>query len=322
MNIVARLAVAIVSLALVASDACAQSWPTRQVRVIVPFTAGSATDILARTVGQKLQETWGQPVVIENRPGAGGTIGAGVVAHAAPDGYTLLVHSAGYAVNPWIYTGLPYDTTKDFTEIAPLGGQPNVLVVAPSSGIKSVADLIAQAKQKPGTINFASAGTGSGTHVNAEKFRLATGIDVVHIPYKGTPEALTDTMTGRVTYYFSPISAALPFVRDGKLVALGVSSAQRSSTLKDVPTIAESALPGFDYNLWVGMFGPAGMPAEIVDRIARDVQRAVSSPDVRERMAALGAEPMPMTPAEFKAFVRTELDANRAVVQAAGIKGQ
>jgi len=321
-NIVARLAVAILSLALVVADAAAQSWPTRQVRVIVPFTAGSATDILARTVGQKLQETWGQPVVIENRPGAGGTIGAGVVAHAAPDGYTLLVHSAGYAVNPWIYTGLPYDTTKDFTEIAPLGGQPNVLVVAPSSGIKSVADLIAQAKQKPGTINFASAGTGSGTHVNAEKFRLATGIDVVHIPYKGTPEALTDTMTGRVTYYFSPISAALPFVRDGKLVALGVSSAQRSSTLKDVPTIAESALPGFDYNLWVGMFGPAGMPAEIVDRIARDVQRAVSSPDVRERMAALGAEPMPMTPAEFKAFVRTELDANRAVVQAAGIKGQ
>jgi len=321
-NTIVRLAVAILSLALVASDACAQSWPTRQVRVIVPFTAGSATDILARTVGQKLQETWGQPVVIENRPGAGGTIGAGVVAHAAPDGYTLLVHSAGYAVNPWIYTGLPYDTAKDFTEIAPLGGQPNVLVVAPASGIKSVADLIAQAKQKPGTINFASAGTGSGTHVNGEKFRLATGIDVVHIPYKGTPEALTDTMTGRVTYYFSPISAALPFVRDGKLVALGVSSAQRSSTLKDVPTIAESALPGFDYNLWVGMFGPAGMPADVVDRIARDVQRAVSSPDVRERMAALGAEPMPMSPAEFKAFVKTELDANRAVVQAAGIKGQ
>jgi len=314
--------VCLLALGLLAQVASAQPYPSKPVKIIVPFTAGSATDILARTIGQKLQETWGQPVVIENRPGAGGTIGAGVVAHAAPDGYTLLVHSAGYAVNPWIYTGLPYDTSKDFTEIAPLGGQPNVLVVAPSSGIKSVADLIAQAKQKPGTINFASAGTGSGTHVNAEKFRLATGIDVVHIPYKGTPEALTDTMTGRVTYYFSPISAALPFVRDGKLVALGVSSAQRSSTLKDVPTIAESALPGFDYNLWVGMFGPAGMPAEVVDRIARDVQRAVSSPDVRERMAALGAEPMPMTPAEFKAFIRTELDVNRGVVQAAGIKGQ
>lgn len=321
MNIL-RLVVAVVSLALVAAEASAQAWPSRQVRVVVPFTAGSATDILARTVGQKLQETWGQPVVIENRPGAGGTIGAGVVAHAAPDGYTLLVHSAGYAVNPWIYPGLPYDTAKDFTEIAPLGGQPNVLVVAPASGIKSVADLIAQAKQKPGTMNFASAGTGSGTHINAEKFRLATGIDVVHIPYKGTPEALTDTMTGRVTYYFSPISAALPFVRDGKLVALGVSSAQRSSTLKDVPTIAESGLPGFDYNLWVAMFGPAGMPADLVERIARDVQRAVAAADVRERMAALGAEPMPMSPTEFKAFVKGELEANRTVVQAAGIKGQ
>jgi tripartite-type tricarboxylate transporter receptor subunit TctC len=321
-NIIVRIAVAIVSLALAASDASAQSWPARQVRVIVPFTAGSATDILARTVGQKLQEIWGQPVVIENRPGAGGTIGAGVVAHAAPDGYTLLVHSAGYAVNPWIYPGLSYDTAKDFTEIAPLGGQPNVLVVAPASGIKSVADLIAQAKQKPGVMNYASAGTGSGTHINAEKFRLATGIDVVHVPYKGTPEALTDTMTGRVTYYFSPISAALPFVRDGKLVALGVSSAQRSSTLKDVPTIAESALPGFDYNLWVAIFGPAGMPADVVERIARDVQRAVQAPEVRERMAALGAEPMPMSPAEFKAFVKSELDANRSVVQAAGIKGQ
>jgi len=321
-NTIARLVVAFLALALTAAGASAQSWPTHQVRVIVPFTAGSATDILARTVGQKLQETWGQPVVIENRPGAGGTIGAGVVAHAAPDGYTLLVHSAGYAVNPWIYAGLPYDTSKDFTEIAPLGGQPNVLVVAPASGIKTVADLIAQAKQKPGTMNFASAGTGSGTHINGEKFRLATGIDVVHIPYKGTPEALTDTMTGRVTYYFSPISAALPFVRDGKLVALGVSSAQRSSTLKDVPTIAESALPGFDYNLWVGLFGPAGMPADIVERIARDVQRAVASPDVRERMAALGAEPMPMSPSEFKTFVKGELEANRSVVQAAGIKGQ
>src|SRR5205085_3618181 len=183
-----------VALALCASLAWAQTYPAKPVKVIVPFTAGSATDILGRTVGQKLSELWGQPVVIENRPGAGGTIGAGVVAHAAPDGYTLLVHSAGYAVNPWIYTGLPYDTTKDFTEIAPLGGQPNVLVVAPSSGIKSVADLIAQAKQKPRQINFASAGSGSGTHINAEKFKLATGIDVVHIPYKGTPEALTDMM--------------------------------------------------------------------------------------------------------------------------------
>ena len=196
---------------------------------------------------------WGQPVIIENRPGAGGTIGAGVVAKSPPDGYTLLVHSAAHAVNPSIYPTLPYDTAKDFAEIAPLGGQPNVLVVAPAAGIKSVADLIAQAKQKPGALNFGSAGTGSGTHINGEKFRLAAGIDVVHIPYKGTPEALTDTMTGRVTYFFSPISAALPNVRDGKLMALGVSSARsaaaRCRTCRPSP---KPACPGFDYNLWVG----------------------------------------------------------------------
>jgi len=316
-----RIALAVVAAAIV-SVAQAQSWPTRPVRIVVPFTAGSATDILARTFGKTLQETWGQPVVIENRPGAGGTIGAGVVAHSAPDGYTLLVHSAGYAVNPWIYPGLPYDTAKDFTEIAPLGGQPNVLVVSPESGITSVKDLIARAKEKPGTLNYGSAGQGSGTHINAEKFKLATGIDVVHVPYKGTPEALNDTMAGRVTYFFSPISAALPQIKAGKLVALGVSRAQRSSALKDVPTIAESGLPGFDYNLWVALFGPAGMPADLVERINRDVARAVDSAEVRERLAALGAEPMPMTSAQFRSFVKTELEANQKIVQAAGIKGQ
>ena len=312
----------VVGVSLWSALAGAQSWPTKPVKIIVPFTAGSATDILARTFGQKLQEFWGQPVVIENRPGAGGTIGAGVVAKSPPDGYTLLVHSAAYAVNPFIYPELPYDTVKEFVEIAPLGGQPNVLVVAPSSGIKSVADLIAQAKQKPGQFNYGSAGTGSGTHVNAEKFKLATKIDAVHVPYKGTPEALTDTMAGRVTYFFSPISAALPQVKEGKLLALGVSSAQRSSTLKDVPTIAEAGVPGFDYNLWVGLFGPAGMPAELVDRINKDVQRALASPEIKERLANLGAEPMPMTPAQFKSFVRGEVDESSKIVKAAGIKAQ
>jgi len=196
-----------------ASTAMGQGYPNRAIHVVVPFTAGSATDILARTYGQKLSEMWSQPVVVDNRPGAGGTIGAAVVAKSAPDGYTLLVHSAAQAYNPSIYPSLPYDTVKDFIDIVPLGGQPNVLVVAPASGIKTVADLIAQAKQKPGQLNFGSAGTGSGTHINGEKFKLAAGIDVVHIPYKGTPEALTDIIAGRVTYFFSPISAALPFVR-------------------------------------------------------------------------------------------------------------
>jgi tripartite-type tricarboxylate transporter receptor subunit TctC len=318
----ARLATLVIGMFAVLSAAAQTTWPSKPVRVVVPFTAGSATDILARTYGQKLQEYWGQPVVIDNRPGAGGTIGTGIVAKSPGDGYTLLVHSAAYAVNPSMYPDLPFDTLKDFVEIAPLGGQPNVLVVAPSSGIKSVADLIAQAKAKPGQLNYASAGTGSGTHVNAEKFRLATGLDMVHVPYKGTPEALTDTMAGRVTFYFSPISAALPQIKDGKLVALAVSSAQRSSLLKDVPTIAESGLPGFDYNLWVGLFGPSSLPPDLVERIARDVQRALGSAEIKERFANLGAEPMPMTPAEFRAFTRGEVESSAKIVKAAGIKVQ
>ena len=305
-----------------AAIAGAQTWPTKPVKIIVPFTAGSATDILARTFGQKLSEMWGQPVIVENRPGAGGTIGTGVVANAPADGYTLLVHSAAYSVNPSMYPDLPFDTRKAFVEITPLGGQPNVLVVAPSTGIKSVKDLIAQAKQKPGAFNYASAGAGSGTHINAEKFRLATGIDAVHVPYKGTPEALKDTMAGRVTYFFSPISAALPQVKDGNLLALGVSSAQRSSALKDVPTIAEAGVPGFDYNLWVGMFGPAAMRPDLVERINKDVQRALASPEIKERLANLGAEAMPMTPAEFRKFARYDMDVSAKIVKAAGIKAQ
>jgi tripartite-type tricarboxylate transporter receptor subunit TctC len=308
--------------ALCTTLALGQAYPTKPVKIVVPFTAGSATDILARTFGQKLSELWGQPVIVENHPGAGGTIGAAIVAKSTPDGYTLLVHSAAQAYNPSIYPNLTYDTAKDFVEVVPLAGQPNVLVVAPATGYKTVAELIAAAKKKPGELNFASAGTGSGTHINAEKFRLAAGIDVVHIPYKGTPEALTDTMTGRVTYFFSPISAALPNVREGRLLALGVSTARRSSALPNVPTVAESGLPGFDYNLWVGMFAPAGTPADIVDKINRDVGRVLQTPEVKERLAALGAEAMPMTPAEFHKFVRDEIEDSAKVIKAAGIKAQ
>ena len=317
-----RLCLGFIAALFCASLAFAQGYPNKPVHVIVPFTAGSATDILARTFGQKLSEMWGQPVVVDNRPGAGGTIGAGIVAKSAPDGYTLLVHSAAFAYNPSIYSGLPYDTTKDFVEIAPLGGQPNVLVVAPSLGVKSVKELIALAKEKPGQLNYGSAGTGSGTHINGEKFKLAAGIDVVHVPYKGTPEALNDTLAGRVTYFFSPISAAIPNVREGKLVALGVSTAKRSSALPNVPTIAEAGLPGFDYNLWVGLFAPAGTPPDVVDKINKDVDRVLQLPDVKERLANLGAEAMPMTPGEFKKFVQIELEESAKVIKAAGIKAQ
>ena len=310
------------ALALCASLAFGQGFPNRPVKIIVPFTAGSATDILARTIGQKLSEMWGQPVIVENRAGAGGTIGAGIVAKSPPDGYTLMVHSSAHAVNASMYPVLPYDTVKDFVELATLGGQPNVLVVSPSAGFKTTADLVAAAKKTPGALNYGSAGVGSGTHINAEKFKIVAGIDAVHIPYKGTPEAITDTMTGRVTYFFSPISAALPNIREGKLVALGVSTAKRSSALPNVPTIAEGGLPGFDYNLWVGLWAPAGTPQDIVDKINADVAKVLATPDVRERLAALGAEPMVMTPAEFRKFMRDEMDDSAKVVKAANIKAQ
>jgi tripartite-type tricarboxylate transporter receptor subunit TctC len=305
-----------------AAPALAQDFPNRPVKVIVPFSAGSATDILARTVGQKLGELWGQQVIIDNRVGAGGTIGAGAVAKAPADGYTLLVHSAAQAVNAFIYPSLPYDTLKDFVQVAPIAGQPNVLVVNPASGYKTVADLVADAKKRPGALNFGSAGIGSGTHLNAEKFKLAAHIDVLHIPYKGTPEALTDTMAGRIAYFFSPISAALPHVREGKLVALGVSSSRRASLLPNTPTIAETGLPGFEYNLWVGLFAPAGTPAEVVEKINRDVNRALRDADVAARVAGLGAEPMSMSPAEFDRFMRAEMDDAARIVKAGGIKAQ
>jgi tripartite-type tricarboxylate transporter receptor subunit TctC len=233
-----------------------------------------------------------------------------------------MVHSSAHAVNASMYPVLPYDTVKDFVELATLGGQPNVLVVAPTAGFKTTADLVAAAKKTPGALNYGSAGVGSGTHINAEKFKIVAGIDAVHIPYKGTPEAITDTMTGRVTYFFSPISAALPNIREGKLVALGVSTAKRSSALPNVPTIAEGGLPGFDYNLWVGLWAPAGTPQDIVDKINADVAKVLATPDVRERLAALGAEPMVMTPAEFRKFMRDEMDDSAKVVKAANIKAQ
>lgn len=301
---------------------CAQAYPAKPVHVIISFPPGSSTDIVGRIIAQKLSEYWGQPVPAENRGGAGGTIAAAIVAKAAPDGYTLLIDSSAHSVSPAIYAKLPYDTLKDFVEIAPLAGQPNVLVTLPGSKIRSVADLIADAKAHPGKINFASAGVGSGTHLNLEKFKLVTGADVTHIPYKGTPEVVTDLLGGRVEYYFAPISAALSNIRDGKLRAIAVSSAKRSSSLPDVPTVAESGVPGFEFTLWFGVWGPAGMPADIVAKISKDVNRALADPGVRDRLAKLGNDPMSMTPAEFNQFVRREIEDYARVTKAAGIKPQ
>ncbi len=313
---------AAVLLAAGSLQAFAQEYPNKPVHVIITFPAGSATDIVGRVVAQKLSELWGQPVLPENRAGAGGSIGTAVVAKSAPDGYTLLINSSAHAVNPAFYAKLPYDTLKDLVDIAPLAGQPNVLVVPPNSPIKSVADLIAAAKAKPGAINFASAGVGSGTHLNLEKFKLATGVSVTHIPYKGTPEVLGDLLSGRVDYYFAPISAAISAMRSGKLRPLAVSTAKRSTQLPDVPTVAESGAPGFEFTLWFGLWAPAGTPANVVEKINRDVNRAIADPGVSAQLAKLGNDTMSMTPAEFGKFVRREIGDYAKVIKAAGIKPQ
>ena len=312
----------VAAMGVAASIASAQplGYPNKIVHIIVPFSPGSATDIIARTIGDKLSAGLGQPVVVENRPGAGGTIGAGVVAAAAPDGYTLLVQSSGHTVNPHIYTTLSYDTLRDFAGVTTLVNLPNVLVIAPGKGIKSVQELVAAAKAKPGQLNYASAGSGSATHMNAEKFRAAAGFDAVHIPYKGTPEAITEVIAGRVDYFFAPMVSGLPMIKDGKVLALAVGSAKRSSVLPDVPTTVEAGVAGSDYNFWIGMLAPAKTPRDIVTRLNEEVLKALQAPEVKERLAKLGAEPLPMSPEQFDAYIREELAANARIVKAAGIK--
>ena len=321
MRIARNLAVIAVGLC-VAISTFAQGYPSKPVRVIVPFTAGSGVDIVARMVSQKLTEFWSQPVTVENHVGVGGTVGAGMVAKSAPDGYTLLVNTTAHAVNVALYSTLPYDPVKDLVDVSPLVAQPYVLVAGTSAGVKTVSDLVAAAKMSPGQLKFASAGTGSGTHMVGEKFKLAAGIDVAHVPNKGGPEANADAIAGRVTYWFPPIAVALPHVREGRLLAVGVSSARRSSLLPDVPTIAETGLAGFEDTIWYGMWAPAATPAEVVNQLSKDVARALATPDVRDRLTKLGAEPMNMTPAEFARFVRNEIDGAVRVVKAAGLKPQ
>jgi tripartite-type tricarboxylate transporter receptor subunit TctC len=306
--------------ACVASDAAlAQSWPTKRVTVVVPFTAGSATDIMARTVTQRLSEQLGQPFVVENRPGAGGTLGVGAVAKADPDGHTILVHSSSYTITPTTYPNTPYDTVRDLVGITPLALLPQVLVISPNKGIQTVQDLVRAAKAKPGSMNYASAGVGTATQLNAERFRLGAGIEAVHVPFRGTPEALTEIITGRVDYYFCPVNAVLPMINEKQVLALAMGSSKRSVALPGLQTTLEAGIPNSDYNFWVGMFVPSKTPREIVNRLQQEVAKALEVKEVRESMAKLGAESMLMRPDEFDTYIRNEITTNATLVKAAGI---
>jgi tripartite-type tricarboxylate transporter receptor subunit TctC len=298
----------------------AQKFPLRPIRIIVPFTAGSASDLIARRVGAKMNENWGQQVVVDNRGGAGGVVGMGIVAGAAPNGYTLLVHSIGFAVSAALYSKLPFDPLRDFAPVSQIMASPSVIVVAPALGVRNVKELIALAKKKPGQINFATAGIGSGTHLNAEQFRFAAGIDVAHVPYKGPNEALLETMTGRVQYFISPLVPALPLIREGSVLALAVTTPQRTPMLPDVPTVAEAALPGYEFQAWFGMFAPAGTPREIVEQLSKEVARVIRLPDVAKQMTSQGEMPRSSTPEEFASFVRGEIDKYRKIVKLANIR--
>jgi len=308
------------TLALVATLACAQDYPSKPIRMIVPLTAGSGADIAGRIVAKHLSEAWKQPVVVENRPGAGGQIGTQAVVKAEPDGYTLLVQSASHAANPAIYKSLPYDPLKDLIDVAFLGITPYVMVTAKGGSYPTLKALIDEAKAKPGAIPFASAGVGSSTHLAAEYFAQSAGVKMLHVPYKGSPEAIQDSMAGRTSFYMAPINTVVGQMKEGKLAALGVSSKDRSVVMPEVPTLSEQGLRGFDITLWFGMWAPAGTPAAIVNKINAQVTSIMQSPEVREQFAKLGIAPTTMKPDEFARFVRDQISTNQRIVKSADIQ--
>jgi len=296
----------------------AQTWPAKSIRAIVPFTAGSTVDIIGRVVLDPLSQLLGQTIVIENRGGAGGTIGSAAVAKADPDGYTLLINASAHSAAPAAYPSITYDPAGDFAAIIPFGSVPNVMVIAPSKGIKTVRELAARAQA--GGMTYASAGTGSATHWAAERFRVSAGFKATHIPFRGGPEALTEVMTGRVDFMCIGITSGLPLIRDHQLLALAVSSPQRTPTLPQVPTTLESGFADSDYIFWNGMLAPAKTPPAIVERLYRETQKVLAMPAVQAKFAPLGIDPMPMSPKEFDALIRKEIDTNKKLAQAAGLK--
>jgi tripartite-type tricarboxylate transporter receptor subunit TctC len=313
-----RLAAA--TIAATATLAVAQDYPAKPIKMIVPLTPGSGADIAGRIVAKHLGEAWKQPVVVENRPGAGGQIGTQAVVKAEADGYTLMVQSASHAANSAIYKTLAYDPLKDLVDVAILGITPYVMVTAKGGAYPTVKSLIDTAKGQPGAIPFASAGVGSSTHLAAEYFAQVAGVKMLHIPYKGSPEAIQDAMSGRSSFYMAPINTVIGQMKDGKLTALGVSTVRRAEVMPEVPTLAEQGLKDFDISLWFGVWAPAGTPAAIVSKLNAQIGTILQSPEVRDQFAKLGITPAPMKPDEFARFVRSQIDTYRKIVKQADIQ--
>jgi tripartite-type tricarboxylate transporter receptor subunit TctC len=312
----------LLAIALFIGSAAAQTYPTKSIRIIVPFTPGSATDVMGRIVGERLNAAWGQPVIVDNKPGAGGSIGIREGARAEPDGYTLVLVSSGHAVNHVLYKDLGYDTLKDLSAVAMLGSLPSVLIVPPTLPVNSVKELVAMLKASPGKYNYATAGVGSGAHVSLEKFNVAAGVKAVHVPLKGTPPILAETMAGRVEYAMVPAVSGMGPVRDGKVKPLAVSTSKRVAALPNVPTLGEAGFPEGESTFWLALLAPAKTSPEIVVRINTEVNRALSAPDVVERLAKLGTEPMPMTPAQSDAFIAREYHELGKIMRDAGLTPQ
>lgn len=294
--------------------------PDKPIKAVVPFAAGSATDGIARIVLDEVGRQLGQTVVIENRAGASGTLGAHVVAGSPADGYTVLVAASSHTVTPSTFAQLPYDTAADFTAVAPLVSIPNVIVVNAKRDYKSAKDLADDGKKRPGSLNYASAGAGSATHLAAERFKLAGGFVAQHVPFKGSSEAITEMLADRIDFYASPINAAAPLIKDGKLRALAVSSQQRASALPDVPTTVQAGFPDSGYEFWVGVLLPKSAPKSIVDAYHNAIDKALAEPSLAKKLAELGADPMKMSPSDFNAMIQREIKSNADVVKAAGIK--
>jgi tripartite-type tricarboxylate transporter receptor subunit TctC len=321
MKLILALLLATLALA-VGNHAHAQTWPAKPLVAVVPVGAGSLADTIARLVLDRLASQLGQPIIVENRTGAGGTIGAAFVAKSPADGYTLLIHSNAHTIAPALYPSLSYDPARDFAAVAPLGISPLVLVVSASKGFKTVGDLIAAGNAKPNSLTFASVGVGTATHLSAERFRASTGINAVNVPFRGGPQAMTEVMAGRVDFFFGPLGLVLPQIRDGKLVPLVVNGYRRSAALPNVPTTSEVGLANAEFPIWFGMFAPAQTPRAIVDKLHDQTLRAEQTGDVKDKLARLAVDPMTMTADQFAAFVAKEVAANAALVKMAGIKLQ